>query len=273
VSGRLERRFADLKAAGRKGFVAYISGGDPDLETSFEVLQGLPAAGADIIELGVPFTDPAADGPAVQAAGQRALKAGISMRKVLEMVRRFREIDDTTPIVLMGYYNPIYRYGAEQFARDAVAAGVDGLITVDLPPEEDAELREPATAAGLDIIRLTAPTTDDARLPTVVGTATGFIYHVSITGITGTRSPTVETLTPAIERLRRHTNLPIAIGFGVKTPEQARDLGRLGDAVVVGSAIVSAVADRLDADGRARPGLVAEVLELVSKLAEGAHSA
>ena len=270
---RLEKRFADLKAAGKKGFVAYISAGDPDGETSLEILKGLPGAGADIIELGVPFTDPAADGPSVQAAGQRALAAGISMRKVLEMVRRFREQDQATPIVLMGYYNPIYIYGCEQFAQDAATAGVDGLISVDLPPEEDAELRIPAQAAGLDIIRLTAPTTDDARLPTVVGTATGFIYHVSITGITGTKSPTVETLRPVIKRLRDHTDLPIAIGFGVNTPEQARDIGALADAVVVGSAIVNAVLAKLDADGKAMPGLVDHVLARVRELADGAHAA
>jgi len=270
---RLAKRFADLKAAGKTGFVAYISAGDPDLETSFTILKGLPGAGADVIELGVPFTDPAADGPSVQAAGQRALKAGSSLRKVLDMVRRFRELDQETPIVLMGYFNPIYIYGCEQFAKDAAAAGVDGLITVDLPPEEDAELRLPAAAAGLDIIRLTAPTTDDARLPKVVGTASGFIYHVSITGITGTKSPTVEALNPVVERLRRHTDLPIAIGFGVKTAQQAREIGALGDAVVVGSAIVNAVADRLDGQGKAKPGLVEHVLGLVRELADGAHAA
>jgi tryptophan synthase alpha chain len=270
---RIAKRFADLKAAGRKGFVAYISAGDPDLETSFAILKGLPGAGADVIELGVPFTDPAADGPSVQAAGQRALKAGASMRKVLDMVRRFREQDNETPVVLMGYFNPIYIYGCEAFSRDAAAAGVDGLITVDLPPEEDAELRIPAEAAGLDIIRLTAPTTLDERLPKVVGTASGFIYHVSITGITGTKSPTVEALKPVVERLRRHTDLPIAIGFGVNTPEQARDIGALGDAVVVGSAIVNTVLRGLDADGKAKPGLVGDVLALVQKLADGAHGA
>jgi tryptophan synthase alpha chain len=270
---RLAKRFADLKAAGKTGFVAYISGGDPDPETSFDILKGLPGAGVDVIELGIPFTDPAADGPAIQAAGQRALRAGMSMRKGLDMVRRFREQDNETPIVLMGYYNPIYIYGAEQFAKDAAAAGVDGLITVDLPPEEDAELRLPAEAAGLDIIRLTAPTTDDARLPKVVGTASGFIYYVSITGITGTKSPTVETLRPAMERLRRHTDLPIAIGFGVKTPQQAQEIGALGDAVVVGSAIVSEVAAHLDEDGKAKPNLVQDVLALVKTLADGAHGA
>lgn len=268
---RIAKRFADLKAAGKTGFVAYISAGDPDGETSFKILQGLPGAGADIIELGVPFTDPAADGPSVQAAGQRALKAGISLRKVLDMVRRFRERDNETPIVLMGYFNPIYIYGCEQFAKDAATAGVDGLITVDLPPEEDAELRLPAEASGLNIIRLTAPTTDEARLPKVVGTASGFIYHVSITGITGTKSPTVETLRPVMERLRRHTDLPIAIGFGVNTPQQARDIGALGDAVVVGSAIVNAVLAKLDADGKAMPGLVEHVLTRVRELADGAH--
>jgi tryptophan synthase alpha chain len=270
---RLEKRFAGLKAAGKKGFVAYISGGDPDFDTSLAILKGLPGAGADIIELGVPFTDPAADGPSVQAAGQRALKAGASMRKVLDMVRRFRQQDNETPIVLMGYFNPIYIYGCEQFSKDAAAAGVDGLITVDLPPEEDEELRLPAAAAGLDIIRLTAPTTDEARLPKVVGTATGFIYHVSITGITGTKSPTVETLAPVVERLRRHTDLPIAIGFGVNTPQQAKDIGALGDAVVVGSAIVNAVLANLDTDGKATPGLVDAVLARVRSLADGAHAA
>jgi tryptophan synthase alpha chain len=270
---RLAKRFADLKAAGRKGFVAYISAGDPDLETSYAIFSGLPAVGADIIELGIPFTDPAADGPAIQAGGQRALAAGMTLTKGLEMVRRFRKTDNETPIVLMGYFNPIYRYGPAQFAKDAAEAGVDGLITVDLPPEEDAELRIPAEAVGLDIIRLTAPTTDDARLPTVVGTASGFIYYVSITGITGTASPTVEALTPAIARLRRHTDLPIAIGFGVKTPEQAREIGALGDAVVVGSAIVSAVAERLDESGKAKLGLVEEVLALTRSIAEGAHAA
>ncbi len=270
---RLAKRFADLKAAGKKGFVSYISAGDPDLETSFDILKGLPGAGADVIELGVPFTDPAADGPSVQAAGQRALKAGSSMRKVLDMVRRFREQDNETPIVLMGYFNPIYIYGCEAFSKDAAAAGVDGLITVDLPPEEDAELRIPAEAAGLDIIRLTAPTTLDDRLPKVVGTASGFIYHVSITGITGTKSPTVEALLPVVERLRRHTDLPIAIGFGVNTPEQARTIGAVGDAVVVGSAIVNAVRDNLDANGKAKPGLVDGVLTVVRDLASGAHAA
>ena len=270
---RIAKRFADLKAASRKGFVAYISAGDPDLETSFDILKGLPGSGADVIELGVPFTDPAADGPSVQAAGQRALKAGSSMRKVLDMVRRFREQDNETPIVLMGYYNPIYIYGPEQFSTDAAAAGVDGLITVDLPPEEDAELRTPAEAAGLDIIRLTAPTTLDDRLPKVVGTASGFIYHVSITGITGTKSPTVESLTPVVARLRRHTDLPIAIGFGVNTPQQAREIGAVGDAVVVGSAIVNTVRDNLDADGKAKPGLTDAVLALVRDLADGAHGA
>ena len=203
----------------------------------------------------------------------RALKAGASMRKVLDMVRRFREQDQATPIVLMGYFNPIYIYGCEQFAKDAAAAGVDGLITVDLPPEEDAELRLPAEAAGLNIIRLTAPTTGDARLPKVVGTASGFIYHVSITGTTGTKSPTVETLRPVMARLRRHTDLPIAIGFGVNTPKQAREIGALGDAVVVGSAIVNAVLDQLDADGKAMPGLVEHVLARVRELADGAHGA
>ena len=270
---RLAKSFADLKAADRKGFVAYISAGDPDLETSFAILSGLPGAGADVIELGVPFTDPAADGPSVQAAGLRALKAGSSMRKVLDMVRRFREDDNETPIVLMGYFNPIYIYGCEAFSKDAAAAGVDGLITVDLPTEEDAELRTPAEAAGLDIIRLTAPTTLDDRLPKVVGTASGFIYHVSITGITGTKSPTVESLTPVIARLRRHTDLPIAIGFGVNTPEQARDIGSVGDAVVVGSAIVNAVLAKLDADGNPMPGLVDHVLARVRELADGAHGA
>ena len=260
---RIAKRFADLKAAGKTGFVAYISAGDPDLETSFKILQGLPGAGADIIELGVPFTDPAADGPSVQAAGLRALNAGISMRKVLDMVRRFREQDNETPIVLMGYFNPIYIYGCEQFTKDAATARVDGLITVDLPPEEDAELRLPAEAAGLNIIRLTAPTTDDARLPKVVGTASGFIYHVSITGITGERTQLPPDLMDFVQRVRRHTSLPLAVGFGIGNRAQAAQVAGIADGVIVGSALVRAAGSAEGVDA---------VRTLATELAAGAHS-
>ena len=268
----MERRFAELKARNQGGLVAYISAGDPDPETSLAVLKRLPAAGAEIIELGVPFTDPMADGPAIQASGLRALKAGMSLAKTLDLVRRFREGDDATPIVLMGYYNPIYRYGAERFSHDAAAAGVDGLIIVDLPPEEDRELREPASAAGLDLIRLVAPTTDEARLPTVLRGAGGFIYYVSITGITGTASPKIESVTAAVERLKRFTDLPVAVGFGIRTPEQAGAIANVADAAVVGSALVQRIAANLGEDGLAGPGLVDDVVGFVAELAAGVRS-
>src|SRR5258708_38730006 len=218
---RIERRFAQLKQEGRAGLVIYLTAGDPDPETSFALFSGLAKAGADLVEIGMPFSDPMADGPSVQAAGQRALKSGTTLRSTLAMVRRLRESDPDTPYVLMGYYNPIYRYGAEAFSRDAVAAGVDGAIIVDLPPEEDAELAGPARAAGLDIVRLATPTSDEARLPAITGHASGFIYHAPVARITGTRSAEAADVRAAVARLRRFTQLPIAVGFGIKNPAQA----------------------------------------------------
>ena len=268
-SGRIRARFAALKAQGRGGLVTFMTAGDPDRETSFEILKGLPEAGADVIELGMPFTDPMADGPAIQASSQRALKRGIKLREILEMVAAFRKADDATPVVLMGYYNPIYSYGVDKFLADAKAAGVDGLIVVDLPPEEDGELCLPALAAGVNFIRLATPTTDDARLPKVLANTSGFVYYVSIMGITGTRSAAGDEVGRAVERLKRHTDLPIAVGFGIKTPEQVGEITAVADAAVVGSALVELVRRNLDSEGRAQPGLVGEVLESVSALADG----
>jgi tryptophan synthase alpha chain len=266
---RIEKRFAALRAEGRAGLVAYLIAGDPDPDTSARLFAGLPGAGADLIEMGMPFSDPMADGPAIQDAGQRALKAGMTLRGTLAMVRSLRRNDDATPIVLMGYYNPIYRYGAEVFACDAVSAGVDGVIVVDLPPEEDSELTGPARAAGLDVIRLATPTSDDGRLPVIVGRASGFIYYVAIAGITGTRSADSAEVAAAVARLRRFTDLPVAVGFGIKNPEQAAAVGRAADAAVVGSSLVQRLAANLDPDGRAKPGLVDAVLADVGALAAG----
>ncbi len=270
---RIGRRFAELKAAGRGGLVAFVTAGDPDADTGLAILSGLPAAGADLIELGMPFSDPMADGPSIQASSRRALKAGNTLRQTLDMVRRFREGDAETPIVLMGYFNPIYAYGAGAFAGDARQAGVDGLIVVDLPPEEDAEVRQPAIDAGLNLIYLTAPTTDDARLPRVLESASGFVYYVSITGITGTKSAALADVRASVARLRRHTDLPIAVGFGIRTPEQAAEIAAIADAVVVGSALVEAVARNLDEAGAARPGLEDAVLGLVADLARSVRGA
>jgi tryptophan synthase alpha chain len=270
---RIARRFASLKAAGRAGLITYLSCGDPDAETFARILAGLPKAGADLIEVGVPFSDPMADGPAIQAAGLRALKAGMTLPRTLEIVRAFRQADAETPIVLMGYYNPIYRYGAERFCADAKSAGVDGLITVDLPPEEDEELHAPARAAGIDLVSLTAPTSDDKRLPVVLRRATGFVYHVSIAGITGTKSANVADVARAVARIRRHTPLPVAVGFGIKTPEQAAEVARVADAAVVGTALVQRVAASLDEKNRARTGLVEAVLTDVAALARGVRRA
>ncbi len=266
---RIEARFAELRRAGRPGLVTFVTAGDPDLATGQAILDGLPAAGADLVELGMPFTDPMADGPAVQAASLRALKSGASLRTTLAMARRFRERDARTPVVLMGYYNPIYSMGAEAFCAAARDAGVDGLILVDLPPEERDELAVPARAAGIDFIVLTAPTTDDARLPTVLAGASGFVYHVSIAGITGTASASLEAVEAAVARLRRHTRLPIAVGFGIKTPEQAARIGRLADAAVVGSAIVNRIEAGLKwgPESADRDRLAASVLDFVSALA------
>ncbi|HKF71682.1 MAG TPA: tryptophan synthase subunit alpha [Stellaceae bacterium] len=270
---RIARRFVKLKAEGRAGFVTYLSCGDPDAETFARILAGLPKAGADLIEVGVPFSDPMADGPAIQAAGLRALKAGMTLAKTLAIVRAFRRGDAETPIVLMGYYNPIYRYGAETFCADARAAGVDGLITVDLPPEEDEELHAPARAAGIDLVSLTAPTSDEKRLPVVLRRATGFIYHVSIAGITGTKSADITDVAKAVARIRRHTPLPVAVGFGIKTAEQAAEVARVADAAVVGTALVQRVASCLDDKNRARPGLAEAVLGDVAALARGVRGA
>jgi tryptophan synthase alpha chain len=264
---RIDARFAALKSQGRAGLVTFISAGDPDYDTSLTLLEALPGAGADAIELGMPFTDPMADGPAIQAASQRALKAGQTMVRTLKMVRAFRAGDADTPIVLMGYYNPIYIYGNERFLADALAAGVDGLIVVDLPPEEDEELCLPALKAGLNFIRLATPTTDDKRLPKVLTNTSGFVYYVSIAGITGTAAPDPSAVSAAVRRIKRHTDLPIAVGFGVSGPAQARAIADGGaDAVVVGSALVGAIAASLDGEGRASDKTVAGVLTLVRDL-------
>lgn len=270
---RIDRRFAALKQQGRGGLVTFITAGDPNHETSLKLLKGLPGAGADVIELGMPFTDPMADGPAIQAAGLRALNNGARMTRTLDMVRDFRQGDDETPLVLMGYYNPIYSYGVERFLTDAREAGVDGLIVVDLPPEEDAELCEPALKAGVNFIRLTTPTTDDARMPTVLANTSGFVYYVSVTGITGAGSASNAAIDEAVARLRRHTDLPLAVGFGITTPEQAADVARVADAAVVGSAIVRQIEANLDADGTPTAGLVPAVLDFVKALADGVRSA
>lgn len=270
---RIDRRFAKLKQEGRAGLVAYVMAGDPDLETSFEILSGLPAAGADVIELGMCFTDPMADGPVIQVAGQRALKAGMTLRKTLGMVKHFRESDDDTPIVLMGYYNPIYSYGNEAFLKDAREAGLDGLIIVDLPPEEDDELCLPTVKAGLNWIRLATPTTDDKRLPAVLENTSGFLYYVSIAGITGAKGADAAVVSTAVERLRAKSRLPVAVGFGIKTPEQAAAIARVADASVVGTAFCQTVADGLDGDGRAKPDCAANVLALARALGEGVRGA
>lgn len=264
---RISARFAALAAEGRPGLVTFITAGDPDGDTSLAILRALPGAGADIIELGVPFTDPMADGPAIQAAGLRALKGGQTLAKTLALVRAFRAGDDATPIVLMGYYNPIYVYGVDRFLVDARAAGVDGLIIVDLPPEEDDELCLPALKAGLDFIRLATPTTDDKRLPTVLRHTAGFVYYVSITGITGAATPDAGRVSQAVARIKQHTDLPVAVGFGVKTPEQAAAIAAGADAVVVGSALVEAVRGTLDAEGRATAATPEAVQKLVRDLA------
>ena len=269
MSGRIERRFAALREDGRSGLVTFTMMGDPDIETSFEILRGLPAAGADIIEIGSPFTDPMADGPVIQVAGQRALKAGITLEKTIALVRRFRETDGETPLILMGYYNPIYIYGVERFLGDALDAGLDGLIIVDLPPEEDNELCLPALEAGLAFIRLTAPTTDDARLPRVLANSSGFVYYISITGITGADGASSQSIAAAVERLRRHTKLPIAVGFGIKTPEQVAAVAGSADAAVVGSAIISAIENSLNGASAATPQTVDAALSLVQALSAG----
>jgi tryptophan synthase alpha chain len=273
MTGRIDRRFAELKKEGRAALVTFTMAGDPDNATSVAILKALPKAGADVIELGMPFTDPMADGPAIQAAGLRALKAGQNMKKTLAAVRDFRAGDDTTPLVLMGYYNPIYIYGVERFLADAKAVGVDGLIVVDLPPEEDSELCLPAMKAGLNFIRLATPTTDDKRLPTVLTNTSGFVYYVSITGITGAAAPDAQKVTAAVARIKRHTTLPVCVGFGVRTAAHARAIAAGADGVVVGSALVDAVRQSLGPDSKPGSASVRAVTDLARALAEGVRSA
>ena len=272
MRGRIEKRFAALKAEGRAALVTFIIAGDPDYDTSLKIIQGLPKAGADIIEFGMPFTDPMADGPAIQAAGLRALHAGHTMKKTLKLVKAFRSGDKETPVVLMGYYNPIYIYGVDRFLVDAKAAGVDGLIVVDLPPEEDDELCLPAIAADINFIRLATPTTDDKRAPAVFRNTSGFVYYVSVLGITGTKAPDLKSVQQNVNRLRKHTSLPIAVGFGVKTAEQARAIAKSADGVVVGSALVSAIGNSLTKAGKPTSKTVKAIHALVGDIARGVRS-
>ena len=273
MTTRIDQRFADLKREGRAALVTFTMAGDPDTKTSLAILKELPKAGADVIELGMPFTDPMADGPAIQAGGLRALNAGQNMVKTLSMVRAFRNGDDATPIVLMGYYNPIYIYGVDRFLRDSKSAGVDGLIIVDLPPEEDEELCLPALKAGLNFIRLATPTTDDKRLPAVLANTSGFVYYVSITGITGAATPDADKVAAAVARIKRHTKLPVAVGFGVRTAEQAAGIASGADGVVVGSALVSVLKGSLDPNDKATEKTVSGVVDLVAALARGVRGA
>jgi len=273
MTTRIEKRFAALKREGRAALVTFTMAGDPDYATSLAIAKALPKAGADVIELGMPFSDPMADGPAIQAAGLRALKGGQRMTRTLKMVREFRKVDDATPIVLMGYYNPIYVYGVDKFLADAKAAGVDGLIVVDLPPEEDEELCLPALKAGLNFIRLATPTTDDRRLPTVLNNTSGFVYYVSITGITGAAAPDAGKVAAAVKRIKRHTGLPVAVGFGVKDAASARAIAEGADGVVVGSALVEALRLSLAKNGKAKPGTVKAVAGVVAQLAKGVRAA
>ncbi|MCD2174677.1 tryptophan synthase subunit alpha [Rhizobium sp. C4] len=273
MTARMDKRFADLKAEGRPALVTYFMAGDPDFDTSMKIMQALPKAGADVIELGMPFSDPMADGPAIQMAGQRALKGGQNLHKTIDMARRFRETDQDTPIVLMGYYNPIYIYGVERFLDAAVEAGIDGLIVVDLPAEMDDELCIPAVARGINFIRLTTPTTDNKRLPRVLQNSSGFVYYVSMNGITGSALPDPSLIAGAVARIKGHTDLPICVGFGVKTAEHARLIGASADGVVVGTAIVNQIAGSLTKDGAATADTVPSVETLVSGLSTGVHAA
>jgi tryptophan synthase alpha chain len=273
MTSRIDRRFARLARDERAGLVTFVMGGDPDFETSLAILRALPAAGADVIEIGMPFTDPMADGPSIQAAGLRALAAGQTLAKTLKLAAAFRAVDADTPLVLMGYYNPIYVYGVERFLADALAAGVDGLIVVDLPPEEDVELCLPALARGLNFIRLATPTTDDQRLPTVLANTSGFVYYVSITGITGAAIADYSKVAAAVQRIKRHTRLPVAVGFGVKTAANAAAIAAHADAVVVGTALVDALRASLDGSGKATQTSVESVTTLVASIAKGLHGA
>jgi tryptophan synthase alpha chain len=273
MTTRIDACFAELKKQGRSAFITFLTAGDPDIETSLALIKALPKAGADIIEIGMPFTDPMADGSAIQAGGLRALKAGMTLKKTLTLVRDFRAGDATTPIVLMGYYNPVYIYGVDRFLIDAKSAGVDGLIIVDLPPEEDHELCLPAMKAGLNFIRLATPTTDDKRLPAVLANTSGFVYYVSITGITGSASADTSAVGDAVARIKRHTKLPVCVGFGIRTPEAARAIAQNADGVVVGTALVDAMCGSLDAEGRATANTVSVVADLVAALAQGVRGA
>ena len=273
MTTRIDARFAELKQQGRSAFVTFLVAGDPDPATSLDLIKALPKAGADIIEIGMPFTDPMADGPSIQAAGLRALKAGMTLKKTLEMVRAFRGGDNATPLVLMGYYNPIYIYGVDKFLADAKAAGIDGLIIVDLPPEEDSELCLPALKAGLNFIRLATPTTDDKRLPAVLANTSGFVYYVSITGITGAASADAKVVGEAVSRIKRHTALPVCVGFGIRTPENARGIAEKADGAVAGTALVDVLRGSLDAEDRATGRTVSAVADLVASLAQGVRGA
>jgi tryptophan synthase alpha chain len=273
VTTRIDTRFAELAKQGRSAFVTFLMAGDPDPATSLEIIKALPKSGADVIEIGMPFTDPMADGPSIQAAGLRALKAGMTLKKTLELVRGFRKDDNATPIVLMGYYNPIYIYGVDKFLVDAKGAGVDGLIIVDLPPEEDDELCLPAMKAGLNFIRLATPTTDDKRLPAVLANTSGFVYYVSITGITGAAAADSSAVSEAVARIKRHTKLPVCVGFGIRTPETARAIASHANGAVVGTALVDALKNSLDAEGRATAKTVNAVAELTASLAQGVKGA
>jgi tryptophan synthase alpha chain len=273
MSTRIDRRFAALAEEGRAALVTFLMGGDPDPQTSLGILRALPQAGADVIEIGMPFTDPMADGPSIQAAGLRALKAGMTLRQVLALVRAFRDHDDATPLILMGYYNPVYVYGVERFLADAKSAGVDGLIIVDLPPEEDAELCLPSLAAGLNFIRLATPTTDERRLPAVLANTSGFVYYVSITGITGAATLDPSRVGTAVVRIKRHTNLPVVVGFGVKNAATAEAIAHQADGVVVGTALVDALKRSLDADNRATGKTVSAVADIVADIAAGVRAA
>ncbi|MCJ9705526.1 MULTISPECIES: tryptophan synthase subunit alpha [unclassified Bradyrhizobium] len=273
MTTRIDTRFAELAKQGRSAFVTFLMAGDPDPATSLEIIKALPKSGADVIEIGMPFTDPMADGPSIQAAGLRALKAGMTLKKTLELVRGFRKDDNATPIVLMGYYNPIYIYGVDKFLVDAKSAGVDGLIIVDLPPEEDDELCLPAMKAGLNFIRLATPTTDDKRLPAVLANTSGFVYYVSITGITGAAAADTTAVSEAVARIKRHTKLPVCVGFGIRTPETARAIASHANGAVVGTALVDALKNSLDAEGRATGKTVNAVAELTAALAQGVKGA
>jgi tryptophan synthase alpha chain len=273
VTTRIDARFAELKKQGRSAFITFVMAGDPDPATSLEIVKALPKAGSDVIEIGMPFTDPMADGPAIQAAGLRALKAGMTLKKTLALVREFRKDDNSTPLVLMGYYNPIYIYGVDKFLVDAKAAGVDGLIVVDLPPEEDSELCLPAMKAGLNFVRLATPTTDDKRLPAVLANTSGFVYYVSVTGITGSATANSAAVGEAVARIQRHTRLPVCVGFGIRTPEAARSIAASADGAVVGTALVDALRSSLDADGRATGKTVDAVAGLAASLAKAVRGA